>query len=393
MTFLLSKFVGARFYLAPAVIALYYLQEFFLTGSIRTAVLVLLSLVFILAILANRMWAIDYGERISSGLKRVRDESIQLEESVGLEQARWSNAKMLAVVGLILALITQLPTIQKIPEVHQLPALVLVMLILIALFDAALDLEAEWTISTLTPKRGKESKESPMPSTEAAGAATNAVGAVLEQLKIAETQPQTLKTKVVDTAAWSGADEAKLTHLIWHTNQFRQPQKNLLGKAESNQDPDRIQHNAFSATAQNLIAFGLLITIGVSLAILHLLYLRLFPQVPFNGEHDLVGQIVVDECGLHEGELALSVAIDLAEGTFVQKKTRRVYASRLVRGALFAEGHFPQEECEGVSVHEVWYLFEGSRGLTGTLTYTSNVPPGCETPCRTVWGISEGRDD
>jgi len=105
--------------------------------------------------------------------------------------------------------------------------MIVVLLILVALFDSALDLEAEWTISVLSA------------------------------------------SKSID----SGAPKLQLAHAIWNTNQFRKQRKLLYEKLVQGQRP-KISFYAFTATAQNLISFAIIVVGGTAALTLRLLCLQ-----------------------------------------------------------------------------------------------------------------------
>jgi hypothetical protein len=221
---LLEWFVTARFWLAPAFIVTYYAQVH-LPGYpvLKHACLAVLLTLLLIAIAANLMWIPDYRSRLAGGVAFLKAEGTSSrDEKQLLEQMRWSNAKMLAIVGIILGVLAHYDKVESLGE-HTVPAIIVVLLILVALFDAALDLEAEWTISVLSAL--KEPANFPLP------------------------------------------------HAIWKTNQFRDDQILLLNNVRATVPPT-ITFRAFSSGAQNLISFAILVVGGTAALALRLLYLQ-----------------------------------------------------------------------------------------------------------------------
>jgi hypothetical protein len=222
---LLEWFVTARFWLDPAFIVIYYAQVH-LPGHpvLKHTCLAVLLTVLSIAIAANVRWIPDYGRRLVGGVAFLRAEGTSSrDEKQLLEQMRWSNAKMLAIVGIILAVLVHYDKVESLREPYAVPAIIVVLLILVALFDAALDLEAEWTISVLSAL--KEPTKFPLP------------------------------------------------HAIWKTNQFRDDQISLLDDVRA-AVPSTITFRAFSSTAQNLISFAILVVGGTTALVLRLVYLQ-----------------------------------------------------------------------------------------------------------------------
>ena len=144
-------------------------------------------------------------------------------------QVRWSNAKILAVVALILGMLSQYNQIGSIPIEHRVPALATALLIFVALFDSTLDLEAEWTISILE------------------------------------------STKNVDE---SGKEKGTLARAIWKTNQFKPLQDDLYEQVRIGQEP-KIRFGSFTSTAQNLISFAVIVIFYLAVSIFSLLWTQL----------------------------------------------------------------------------------------------------------------------
>lgn len=158
---LLDQFVSARFWLLPTYVLAYYVQ-FYIEASnlplkvLRGVLLAVLILLLVIAILANRMWTEHYRERVFSGLKFLIENDIYVNEKTVLEQHRWAGAELLGVVIIILTTLSHFPDLEQFGRVNSVPLLVTAMVILVALFDAALDLSAQQTISLLARTRKPE---------------------------------------------------------------------------------------------------------------------------------------------------------------------------------------------------------------------------------------------
>jgi len=126
---------------------------------------------------------------------------------------------MLGLVAMILTFLLNYENLELVPAPHRVPVIVVGLLVLVALFDAALDLEAEWSISALSTAR-------------VAGSACT--------------------------------QDLLLSEAIWHTNQFRPSQKDLYDRLRQNEDISDIKFGAFTATAQNLISFAMIVIAGVA---------------------------------------------------------------------------------------------------------------------------------
>ena len=234
VTSVLNRFVELRFVVALGFIALYYLQRSLIPwlaenlppeqnwGSLLqlarwTAFAVVLAILLIAFIANTFMWVADYKERLRAGVTFLLNaEAINTRDV--LEHVRWTNAKILAVVAMILGLLSQLAKLDKAPVEHHVPLLALALLVLIALFDAALDLEAEWTISVLaSARRSYLSRKTPK--------------------------------------------QTSLPAIIWATNQSKPAQMALYISAESSraEAPD-IKVASVSRTALNLISFAVVIS-------------------------------------------------------------------------------------------------------------------------------------
>jgi hypothetical protein len=225
---LLDRFVSTRFWLAPAFILIYYIQLLLPASpcGLRRVFLAVLILVLLAAILANLRWIPDYASRLIGGIDSLRKQPEGIEdEGEILEQIRWANAKILAIISIILASLVQYEKLYIVPTAHRVPVMIVALLVFVALFDAALDLEAEWTISILAASRSQ------------------GVGKVL------------------------------LSHAIWNTNQFRPSQKQLFERLEKKEMPT-VSFRAFTATAQNLISFAIIVTAGMAALAIRLLYLQ-----------------------------------------------------------------------------------------------------------------------
>lgn len=162
---------------------------------------------------ANYLWIVDYRARLASSISFVRSHSLpNLATSQSLEQARWANAKILAIIVIILSVCSQFSRLGTVASRHRVPVLGVVVSIFIALFDAALDLDAEWTVSLWLSSR--------LTGTPLAGHG----GPV---------SPRAVNLAVT----------------IWHTNQFRQKQIELFNAIHGGRVPV-ITFSAFSSTAQ-----------------------------------------------------------------------------------------------------------------------------------------------
>ncbi len=238
---LLDRFVSARFWLAPAFVAIYYTQSI-LPSSLRCVKHVCLAgLIAILfaAILANLRWIPDYRSRLRSGMDFLCAHKDGMpEEKEILAQIRWTNAKILAIIAMILELLVNYEKLELFSLRDQVPLMVLALLILVALFDAALDLEAEWTTSALSATRSTNSQ---------------------------------------------GVNKLLLSHAIWNTNQFREEQTKLYRELHGEKQPAAHFHGAkhlqitfrsFTATAQNLISFAILVVAGTAALAIRMLWLQ-----------------------------------------------------------------------------------------------------------------------
>jgi hypothetical protein len=161
MKHFLEGFIGARFWLLPIYVSIYYLQLYTIANAtiltvFRGAVLVILILFLIIAVLANRMWAEHFRERVFSGLKFMTDNKVTVNEQIVLEQHRWAGAQILGIVLIILGALWQLSDVGKFGEDHIVPVLVTAMVIFVALFDAALDLSAVQAMCFLATTKNPE---------------------------------------------------------------------------------------------------------------------------------------------------------------------------------------------------------------------------------------------
>lgn len=227
---LLGAFVSARFWLVALFAAVYYVQLYVFTGSsFRVVCLYFLIVLLVIAAVANYMWVADYRERLVSGIRFLRTTGLaNAGADQVLEQCRWSNAKMLGVVAIILEVLgTVIEKRELIPADQRVPALLVAMLILASLFDAALDLEAEWTVSMMAGKTGARP-----------------------------------------------TDVAPLAAAIWHTNQFREQQTRLYAGLRGTAAP-AVSMASFSGAAKNLISFAVVIVLGLIGWLIWLLHIQL----------------------------------------------------------------------------------------------------------------------
>lgn len=158
----------------------------------------------------------DYLTRLEAGIHALRQNPknpAPLDLKDVLEHARWCNVKLYGVMTVILGVVAATLPRNWVPLFHEPVALAVTVLLLVALFDSLLDLEAEWTITMLSA---------------------------------------------------SGGDlgERNLAFLIWKTNQFRMQQSYLLNvSANLNQ----LSISQVTGTAQNIIMFAvaiIVITLG-----------------------------------------------------------------------------------------------------------------------------------
>jgi len=143
---LVKRFVSVRFLLAPIFVAVYYLQlklppRFHVAKHVC---LMLLIGTLLFAIVANLQWIRDYKSRLLGGVNFLNGSSGTFpDKHEVLSQIRWANAKMLGLVAMILAFLLNYEKLELVPLPHRVPVIVVGLLVLVALFDAALDLEAE----------------------------------------------------------------------------------------------------------------------------------------------------------------------------------------------------------------------------------------------------------
>ena len=236
----MNKFIGARFWILPLYVSAYYLQlvlpvDNTLLKVLKVVILCVLILFLVAAILANRMWTEHYRERVFGGMKYIVQHDVKVDEEVVLEQHRWAGAKLLGVVVIILGCLAQFKELPQISFQHRVPVLVTVLVILVALFDAALDLSAEQAVCLLAPTRTP--------------------------------------------------DVQKTNKLIWHTNQRNALQKQMVGdlldvnspllKALQSDNFTYLSYKTFSGLAQNLIALAIIIVFYISALAMFYLFQQL----------------------------------------------------------------------------------------------------------------------
>jgi hypothetical protein len=226
---ILGGFVAKRFWIAFIFFVAYY--GWIAVGThcqvLRWGILAILLVLLGAGVLANFfMWIHDSRERLASGIGMLRGNYDKIIDKGVVEHVRWTNAKILAVLGLIIGLFSQLPKMEKVPSVHHVPLLAVLLLIVIALFDAALDLEAEWTICVLRAVRAEQKRH----------------------------------------------PDAHLTlpALIWATNQCKQKQIVLFTSVKTGEEAE-IKFSSISATAQNLISFAVIVVFCMLAAMIALL--------------------------------------------------------------------------------------------------------------------------
>jgi hypothetical protein len=225
----LERFIGARFWLLPIYVSLYYLQLYIDANTtilkvLKGGILLILILTLIFAIFANRMWADHFRDRLFNGLKFMINDKVAVNEQFVLEQHRWAGAQILAIIIIILGVLWQLSTVDKLGEIHIVPIIVTAMVILVALFDAALDLSAVQYVGFLAPTKNPE--------------------------------------------------EDKIGKLYYHTNQRNEIQQKLyneiidenseLHKAIKNNNASYLSYKTFSGQAQNLIAMAIVVVFYIS---------------------------------------------------------------------------------------------------------------------------------
>jgi len=158
----------------------------------------------------------DYLTRLEAGIHALRQNPknpAPLDLKDVLEHARWCNVKLYGVMTVILGVVAATLPRNWVPLFHEPVALAVTVLLLVALFDSLLDLEAEWTITMLSA---------------------------------------------------SGGDlgERNLAFLIWKTNQFRMQQSYLLNASAN---LNQLSISQVTGTAQNIIMFAvaiIVITLG-----------------------------------------------------------------------------------------------------------------------------------
>ncbi|MBV8055376.1 MAG: hypothetical protein JO071_09075 [Deltaproteobacteria bacterium] len=141
----------------------------------------------------------------------------------------------MAVIVIFLEILLHAEDVLSIAVPYRVPVLVLALLIVVALFDSALDLEAEWTIAMLTSAK--------------------------------------------DVQNPSG--EITLARAIWQTNQFRDKQLAVFTSAKDG-TASTLSFGSFTATAQNLIIFAAAIVTVILVAIVVTLWRQAVCSVPIN---------------------------------------------------------------------------------------------------------------
>lgn len=238
---LLDRFISARFWLAPLFVAVYYAQAVLPSSQhcVKHLCLAVLIATLFAAILANFSWIPDYRSRLEGGVGFIRGHKDAIrEEREVLAQIRWTNAKILAIIAVILELLGHYEKLELFSLRDRVPVMVVALLILVALFDGALDLEAEWTTSALSAK---------------------------------------------DLPNSQGVNKLLLSHAIWNTNQFRPEQKKLYSHLHGEKQPLasppeeeelRITFQSFTSTAQNIISFAILVVGGTAALTIRMLWLQ-----------------------------------------------------------------------------------------------------------------------
>jgi hypothetical protein len=225
---LLGLFVSSRFLLLPAFCLLYYFQLSLGQAwpRLRSACLFLLIATLAAAIAANRMWIVDFRKRLESGFKYLNSATFPpVEGKEALEQMRWCNVQILGLIIMILGILSQYQYLEKIPQQHRVPALALVLLILVALFDGILDLHAEWIITTLAA------------------------------IKMSE------------------PNKLSLPKAIWRVNQYSKDREKLYNCAV-HAKPTTMGFASFPGGTQNIISFAILIVGGLAVTIIAFLWLQ-----------------------------------------------------------------------------------------------------------------------
>ncbi|MGD0571101.1 MAG: hypothetical protein ABSA78_22105 [Candidatus Sulfotelmatobacter sp.] len=226
---LLKRFVASRFLLLPAFCSVYYFQLGVVSSwpLVRSICLLVLIVILLLAIPANWLWIVDFRKRLESGFQYLNSQPSQFAEpDEPLEQMRWCNVQILGIVVMILGILSQYQYVERIPRQHRVPALALVLLILIALFDAIMDLQAEWIISVMTAIKGSEQGKLAFPKA------------------------------------------------VWKVNQYPKVREKLYSYAVDSK-PSTMGFSSFTASAQNTISFAMIIVSGFAATIIALLWLQL----------------------------------------------------------------------------------------------------------------------
>jgi hypothetical protein len=214
----------------------YYLQRLLppWPGILKDLLLCPLILVAFAAIVANYKWIVDYRRRLEGGIDHVMAAtrpSFNVKEA--LTQMRWSNAKLLAVVTITLGVLSQLTKLKEVPQEHWVPILATLLVIFVALFDTALDLQAEWTIQGFGIIRAK-------------AAAARDAGATVHPVHVASA--------------------------MWHCNQVKPAHRQLYEAILNGTAPAGLPFTAFTVTVQNLISFAIIIVFLLAGAVLVLLW-------------------------------------------------------------------------------------------------------------------------
>jgi hypothetical protein len=225
----LRKFVASRFLLLPAFCSIYYLQLELLKQyryPRRICLLFLLG-ILTLAIPANYFWIADFRKRLESGFNFLKTQtSSAIEDKDALDQMKWCNVQVLGIVIIILGILSQYQHFKLIPPNHRVPVLTFVLLIMVALFDAILELQAEWNITVLGAiKRAEDGK-------------------------------------------------ATLPHAIWKVNQYHKARENLYNYALSG-EVSVLKFNSFPAGVQNMISFAMIIVFSLAAVNIALLWQQL----------------------------------------------------------------------------------------------------------------------
>lgn len=188
---------------------------------VKDALILLLMVVALLTIFANYKWIEDYRARLMNGVEHILNaDNTTFKEKEALGRMQWANAKLLALVALMLGILSQTKELGLVGREHLVPILATLLLIFVALFDASLDLEAESTIQGFGIIRAVQR-------------AASATGTAGHPLSIASA--------------------------LWKCNQTDPAHEQLYEEVRNGQKPKYIPFTAFTTLAKNVISFAILV--------------------------------------------------------------------------------------------------------------------------------------